>query len=122
MARPPKEPAQKKAKTVMIRATREQLSQIETAAAAAGQTVSEYTRQKLLHQKPIGRPQSDEKAKRVVGHLNTSLKALRADINALLKERLGGKVMDEQDFAKRFSKALDGLPALAISVINPNDK
>jgi hypothetical protein len=107
MARPTKEPIQRKTKTVMIRTTREQLSQIETAAAEAGQTVSEYTRQKLLHQKPVGRPQNDEKAKKVVGHLSATIKALRADINALLKEKLEGRVTDEEAFWERFKKALE---------------
>lgn len=112
MARPPKEPTQKKAKTVMIRTTQQQLDHITTAASEAGQSVSEYTRQKLLHQKPVGRPQSDEKAKKVVGDLKPSLTALRAEINALLKEKLAGTVKDEKGFWRRFKKALEGVEKL----------
>lgn len=116
MARPHKQPTEKKTQTVTIRATQEQLNNIEAAAAKAGQTVSEYTRQKLLHQKPVGRPQSDERKKKVVRHLTASLTASRAEINALLKERLGGTVKDEKDFWERFKKALGGVEKLTLEI------
>lgn len=83
--RPIKDPADKRTKTPCVRYTPAELVQLETNAAAAGMSVSDFTRFRTLGIKP-DRPQATPERQALIKYLG-QLGYIRADINQLVKDR-----------------------------------